>query len=154
MCLPKTLFFKISYHVLYTISDVYINMLSVRRCWIVWQFTMTYPIFIILNDLLMYEMWSYVIDWQSSPLPTFSTGTKIFSIHNWCISFSKFQELFNPILILVIDAWCFHPTSIHVSRLLWHFIKLSIMNENLTFFSLKVWPYPIQEDIFIVDSNV
>ena len=55
---------------------------------------------------------------------------EIFSTNNWCISFTKFQELFNLILILVIDAWCFHPTSIHVSFSIM-LTRLSDMQEYL-----------------------
>jgi len=61
--------------------------------------------------------------------------------------FGKLKELLNPILIVVDNAWWIYPTSIHVFPLLSNFIKLSDMHENLTF-SLEVWPYPIQEDIF------
>ena len=42
--------------------------------------------------------------------------------------------MFNPILILVNDAWCFHPTMIHVSSLPLNFIKLSVMHAKLIFF--------------------
>ena len=37
--------------------------------------------------------------------------------------------------------------------ILWHFIKLYDMHEHLTFFLLKGWPYPIEEDIFLFLIN-
>ena len=65
---------------------------------------------------------------------SFNTWTEKFPMQRWCIMFSKLQELFNTILILITNGWCFHPTLIHVSHLLRHLIKLSDMHENLTFF--------------------
>ena len=124
MCLLKTL---------YTISDVYINRLSVRHYWHVWQFTISYPFCIIQNDPVTYKMWSYVIQWLASPIPTFNTWADKFSTHKWCITLNNFNDLFNLILILAIDAWCFHPTSIHVSSIL-ILIRLSHMHEHLTYF--------------------
>ena len=125
---------KIENHVFYIMSHVYINRLSVRDYGDVWQFPMPYPFFVIQNDPVTYKMWSYVIYWLASPICTINTWTGKFSTQRWCIMFSKFQEFFNTILILFSNTWCFHPTSIHVSPLLLHFIKLSHMHENLTFF--------------------
>jgi len=55
------------------------------------------------------------------------------STQRWCITFSKLEEVFNTILTLFSNAWCFHPSLIHVSHLLSHFFKLYNMHENLTF---------------------
>ena len=129
------------------ISNLYINRLSVRDYWHVWQFTIPYSFRINQTNPLSYKMWSNVIQWLSSPIHIFKTWTQIFSTHNRCILLCKLQEIFNPLLILITYAWCFHPTLIHVSCSV-ILAKLSHMHENLTFFIKQVWPYPIQEDIF------
>ena len=134
MCLLKSVLPKIVNHVFYTMSDVYIDRLSVRDWWYVWQFPMPYPFCVIWNDPVTYKMWSYVIYWLVSPISIFNTWMEKFPMQTWCIKFSKLEELFSLIPILVTNVWCFHPTLIHVSPLLWHFIKLSDMHVNLTFF--------------------
>ena len=144
---------KIENHVFYIMSHVYINRLSVRDYGDVWQFPMPYPFCVIQNDPVTYKMWSYVIYWLASPICTINTWTGKFSTQRWCIMFSKFQEFFNTILILFSYTWCFHPTSIHVSPLLSHFIKLSHMQENLTF-SIKGVTLSHSRRHFIVDSYV
>ena len=136
MCLVKTLLSKIGYHVFYTIFDVYIDDLSVGECCRVCQLAMSYPLFIIWNDIVTYKMRSYVIQCLSSPIRTFHTWTEILSTHYWCILLHKLQEFFNPILIYVTYVWCFHPGSIHGygSVIL---TTLCQMHENPTFFHKK-----------------
>ena len=67
------------------------------------------------NNPITNNMCLYVIHCMSSPISTFDTRTQIFPTHFLCILLSKFQKLVNPILILITNAWCFHPTSIHLS---------------------------------------
>jgi len=134
MCLLKIVLPKVANHVFYTMFDVFINWLSLRDSWHVWKFTMSYPFCVRRNDSITYKMWSYVIYRLASFIPTFNIGTEKFPAQRRCITFSKLQELFNPILIHLSNAWCFHPTPIHVSPLLWHLIKLSDMQKASLFF--------------------
>ena len=136
ICLAKTLLSKIVYHVFYTISDLYIDDLSVGECCRVWKLAMPNPLCIIQNDTITYKMRSYVIQCLSSPIHIFHTRTKILSTHYWCILLRKLQEFFNPILVYISYGWCFHPGSIHGYRsvILTTFCQ---MHENPHFFHKK-----------------
>jgi len=154
MCLLKTILPKIMNHVFHTISDVFINRPSASNYWHDKKFHMSYPFCVIQNDLVTYKMWSYFIYWVASPVQTFNTWTEKFSTQTLCNTLSKLYELFNPIRILLTYAWFFHPTSIHLYPLLSHFIKLSVMHDNLTLFIKGVALSHSERLIFTVDSYV
>ena len=93
------------------------------------------------------QMLPYVVKYFPSPVQTIYAGTKRIFVPIWSTSFgSKLQELLHAFLIRRAYATFVHPTSIHLNN---NSVILSyLMHENLTF-SLKVWPYPIQEYIFL-----
>ena len=132
---------------------MFINQLSARNSWPVWQFPMPYPFCAIGNDVITCKMWSDFIYWLVSPIHTFNIWTKIFSPKLSTLHFINCRNCSTPFSYssLMRDAFIqlqsMFPLCCQTSL-----SYPSCMLNSLS--SWKVWPYPIQEDIFIVDSYV
>jgi len=81
----------------------------------VYQFTMPYSCCVILLNPITQQMFSYVVEYLSSPVQIVYTMTKIFFVLIRSTSFEgEFQEPFCSFLIHRAHAIDIHPTSIHV----------------------------------------
>ena len=154
MCLLKRLLSKIMNHILQAISHFYTKRFRLGPTRHVYQFTMSYPRRIILLNSITQQMLPYVVKFLPSSVQTIYARTKKFPVFIRLTSFrSKLLELFHAFLIHRAQATFIHPILIHLNNnsvILWN----SFNAWNLTF-SFKVWPYPIQEDIFfMVDSYI